>query len=361
MPVQNLPPHDIDTEVSCLASIIVSKDALLKVLGILQSEDFYLEPHRLIFDAVRELDRKAKPVDLISLRHQLVELQKLDRAGGEAYLAKLYQSVATSANAEYYANQIKEYSLRRRLIETSGAVIESCYDISRETSEVLDDAEKMVFQVTERRISTQVQSIQQIVGDAVTRIERLIENKKGVTGLACGYSELDNMLTGFHPSELIIMAARPAMGKTALALNMMVNVAVREKRPVFFFSLEMPSVQLLMRLISIEAMIELQKLRTGFLNNDELRRIYAVADKFSACPMIIDDTPGLTITEIRAKARRASQKERLGIIIIDYLQLITTTTKGERHQQIGEISRGLKLLARELLSHVLIRFRSFRT
>ena len=144
------------------------------------------------------------------------------------------------------------------------------------------------------------------------------------------------------------MAARPAMGKTALALNMMVNVAVREKRPVFFFSLEMPSVQLLMRLISIEAMIELQKLRTGFLNNDELRRIYAVADKFSACPMIIDDTPGLTITEIRAKARRASQKERLGIIIIDYLQLITTTTKGERHQQIGEISRGLKLLAREL-------------
>jgi len=206
----------------------------------------------------------------------------------------------------------------------------------------------MVFQVTERRISTQVQSIQQIVGDAVTRIERLIENKKGVTGLACGYTELDNMLTGFHPSELIIMAARPAMGKTALALNMMVNVAVREKRPVFFFSLEMPSVQLLMRLISIEAMIELQKLRTGFLNNDELRRIYAVADKFSACPMIIDDTPGLTITEIRAKARRASQKERLGIIIIDYLQLITTTTKGERHQQIGEISRGLKLLAREL-------------
>lgn len=348
MPVQNLPPHDIDTEVSCLASIIVSKDALLKVLGILQSEDFYLEPHRLIFDAVRELDRKAKPVDLISLRHQLVELQKLDRAGGEAYLAKLYQSVATSANAEYYANQIKEYSLRRRLIETSGAVIESCYDISRETSEVLDDAEKMVFQVTERRISTQVQSIQQIVGDAVTRIERLIENKKGVTGLACGYTELDNMLTGFHPSELIIMAARPAMGKTALALNMMVNVAVREKRPVFFFSLEMPSVQLLMRLISIEAMIELQKLRTGFLNNDELRRIYAVADKFSACPMIIDDTPGLTITEIRAKARRASQKERLGIIIIDYLQLITTNTKGERHQQIGEISRGLKLLAREL-------------
>lgn len=349
MAQQHLPPHDIETEVSCLASVIISRDALMKVMGILHSEDFYLEPHRVIYDAVRELDRKNKPVDLISLRVQLMEMEMLEKAGGEAALARLYQSVATSANAEYYAQRVKELSLRRRLIETSTRVIENCYDITRDTAELMDEAEKSVFQVTENRITSQVATIQEIVEDAVKRIERLMENKKGVTGIASGYTVLDETLTGFHPSELIIVAARPAMGKTALALNIMNNIVLREKKPVFFFSLEMPSVQLMMRLIAMEAMIELQKLRTGcFLTQDELRRIYAVSDRFRASSMLIDDSPGLTISEIRAKARRASAREPLGLIMIDYLQLISSTSKVDRHQQISEISRGLKLLAREL-------------
>lgn len=347
---QNLPPQDIESEAACLASILISKDALLKVLEILHTDDFYLEQHRLIFDAVRELDRKNSPIDLITIKQLLVNNSQLEKVGGDAFLADIYRTVSTSANAEYYASRIQELSLRRRLISVSTSVVERCYDLGIETSEMLDEAEKQIFEVTERRITSDLVPIEEIVRQTIETINSLYENKRAITGLPSGFKDLDEMLTGFHPAELIIIAARPSMGKTALALNFMNHMVLRSKKPVFFFSLEMPSTHLLMRLICIESMVDAQRIRTGHFSVDEAKKIHQVANKFAQAPIYIDDTPGTTIAEIRAKCRRVAQRESngLGAIIIDYLQLISSNSRADRQQQISEISRGLKLLAREL-------------
>ncbi|MBN1501764.1 MAG: replicative DNA helicase [Spirochaetes bacterium] len=350
---QQLPPQDIDTEASCLAAVLISKEALLRVSDQLVPEDFYLEQHQLIYSAIKELDRKNRPIDLITVKQELVNKNQLEKVGGDAYLAGLYRTVSTSANAESYAHRIKELSLRRKLIEVSTLIIESSYDLSIETPEMLDEAEKKIFEVTDKRITGEFVPIEQIVQETLERINLLFQNKRAVTGLASGFSSIDNMLTGFHESELLILAARPSMGKTALALNFMNSIALKQKKPVFFFSLEMPSVQLLTRLICLEGMVDAQRLRTGHLSVDEMKTIAATAEKFQNAPIVIDDTPGLTISDIRAKARRVAQKESLGIIIIDYLQLISSTSRVDRQQQISEISRGLKLLARELQCPVL--------
>ena len=353
-PQQLLPPYDEEMEVSCLASVMVSKDALLRVISILNSDDFYVEAHRLIYDALCELDRKNNPLDLVSLRAQLTEKGTLELAGGIAYVAKLYQSVAVSTNVEYYAKQIKDLSLRRKLIKTSNEIIVNCHDIKIETSDVLDLSEKMVFDVTSKRLSSEISPISEIVQETTQLIEKSISNKGQVNGTPSGYIDLDNLLTGFHSSELIILAARPGVGKTAFALNIISNVVLQSKMPALFFSLEMPSTQIMMRLLAIDAMVPLSKIRTGFLSQDEVRKLYVSADRFSKSQLIMDDTSGISISEIRAKARQIKQKNNsLGIIVIDYLQLIESTSRIERHLQIGEISRGLKILARELECPVL--------
>ncbi len=345
-----LPPHDIESEAACLASILISRDALLKVLSILNIDDFYLEQHRLIYNSIRELDRKNSPIDLITLKQYLVSQKQFENVGGDAFLADLYQIVSTSANAEYYAQKIQELSLRRKLIEVSTGIVEKSYDLAFEISDMLDNAEKKIFEVTERRITSELKSIEEIVKETIETINILYEQKRSVTGIPSGFKDIDEMLTGFHPAELIIVAARPSMGKTALALNFMNNIVLKEKKPVFFFSLEMPAVHLLMRLICIESMVDSQRIRTGHFSVEEAKKIYQVAGKFSESPIYIDDTPGITIAEIRAKARRIAQREseEMGAIIIDYLQLISSASRADRQQQISEISRGLKLLAREL-------------
>lgn len=350
---QQLPPQDIETEAACLAAVLISKEALLKVMDILSYEDFYLEQHRIIYSSIRELDRKKRPIDLITLKQELVDRNMLDTIGGDGYLADLYRKVATSANAEAYAKRIKELSIRRKLIDVSTSIIENCFDLSVETAEMLDESEKKVFEVTEKRITADHQPIEAIVDETIKRIEMLYEHKQAVTGLSSGFIDIDRTLTGFHPAELIIIAARPSMGKTALALNFMNHIAIHEKKPVFFFSLEMPAAQLLMRLICVEGMIDAQRLRTGHLSNEEMKKIYNTAEKFSSAPIFIDDTPGVTIADIRAKSRRAAQKGPLGCVIIDYIQLINSTSKVDRQQQVSEISRGLKLLARELQCPIL--------
>jgi len=346
--VEQLPPQDNEAEASCLAASLLSRDALLRVLDILHEDDFYQPRHKIIFSSIRELDKKNKPIDLLTLKQHLVDSNNFDRAGGNNYLAELYRMVATSANAEFYARRIKELSLRRSLISVSSQSVEKCHDMTRDTSELLDEIEREVFRVTERRITSEMANMESIVEETMKQIAFLQKNKKLVTGIASGFTGLDVLLTGFHESELIILAARPAMGKTALALNILNNVGLKQAKTSLFFSLEMPAIQLLMRMLCIDSQVEAQRLRTGRLSPEEFNKVNQSARRFSSAPIYIDDTPGLLISDIRAKARRVSQKTPLGLIMIDYLQLISSNSRVDRQQQISEISRNLKLLAREL-------------
>jgi replicative DNA helicase len=345
---QHLPPQDTDSEASCLAALLISKDALLRVLEILQPDDFYLEQHRLVFEAVLDLERKNRPVDLVSIKQQLQDKSSFEKVGGDPFLVSLYRTVSTSANAEYYATRVRELSLRRKLIDVSSGIVERCMDMSRETTDVLDESAQAVFNVTERMQSGDMPDMAQIIESTKSTLIRLFETRKAVTGVPSGFTHLDEMLTGFHPEELLIIAARPAMGKTAFALNILNHISIRSKKPAYFFSLEMPAVQLVMRMIAIESMVELQLMRTGHVSGAQQRLIMQSADNLARCPIYIDDSPNLTVFDIRARARRIASRQPLGIIIIDYLQLISSKLKADRHLQIGEISRGLKLLAREL-------------
>ncbi len=348
MAIETLPPQDVEAEASCLASILLSKEALLKVLEILQPEDFYLDVHRTVYAAVHELEKKGMPIDLITVKQRLIDIREFEKIGGDSALVKLYQTVSTSANAEFYANRVKEFSLRRKLIEVSSEIIEKSYDTSRETQTLLDEVEREIFKVTQRRITSELVGIAEVLRETLETIGYMYETRKPVTGLSSGFIDLDTMLTGFHESELIIVAARPSMGKTALALNIVNHVGLKEKQPVLFFSLEMPATQLATRMLCIEAMIDSQKVRTGNISAEELKKLVQAAGRLEKAPIYIDDTPGLNIFDLRARARRIAQREKVGMVIVDYLQLIASSGRVDRHQQIAEISNALKQLAREL-------------
>lgn len=344
----NLPPQDVEAEASCLASILLSREALLKITGILESDDFYIDSYRMIYEAILSLDKKNLPVDLITLKQQLVDQNQFDKIGGDAAIVELYRSSSTSANAQFYAGRVKELSLRRKLIAVSSDVIDKCYDMSKDTNELVDEVEHDIFRVTDKRITTDFRSINDVLLETMENIESMFETKKPVTGISSGFEDLDSMLTGFHESELIIIASRPSMGKTSLALNIANHIVLKEKKSALFFSLEMPAIQLGMRLLCIEAMIDSQRVRTGHISAEELKRLYSVAGVLEKTPIFIDDSPAISMFELRSKARRMAQKEKLGIIIVDYLQLITSSIKMDRHLQIAEISRSLKQLSREL-------------
>jgi len=348
MTIDRLPPQDVETETACIASALLSREALLRVIEILQPEDFYLEKNRIIFEAISELEKKSLPIDLTMLRQILIDKNTLERVGGNAGLAEVYQSSSTSGNAEVYAKRIKEMSLRRKLIETAEISIEKCFDRSLGTDEVMDEVERDIFKVTEQRITSDYKNIEVIIDSTLEDINTWFRTKKAVTGIESGFIELDEQLTGFQKSDLIIVAARPGMGKTAFALNIMNHAAVRKKIPVLFFSLEMSAKQLALRMLCIEAMVDSQRVRTGVVDPEELKKIFEVSSKLSQSPIYIDDSPSATIMEIRAKARRLAQRIPLGMVIVDYLQLIPSTSKVDRHLQIAEISRLLKQLAREL-------------
>ncbi|HSV97288.1 MAG TPA: replicative DNA helicase [Spirochaetota bacterium] len=348
MAIELVPPQDIEAEASCLSSALLSRDALLKVIEILQPEDFYLDAHREIFGVIVELERKNLPIDLVTVRQRLNDLGRLERIGGDHGLVDIYRTVSTSANAEFYARRIKEMSLRRRLIEVSHEVLEKCHDTARDTYELMDEVERDIFRVTEKRITSDFKNIADVIQETMDNIGRMYETKKAVTGVATGFTGLDEMLSGLHESELIIIAARPSMGKTALALNIANHIVMKEKMPVLFFSVEMPASQLGMRLLCIDAMIDSQRVRTGHISSEELRRLMQSAGRLEKSPLLIDDTPAINIFEIRAKARRVAQKQRLGAIVVDYMQLISSLSRMDRHLQIAEISRSLKQIAREL-------------
>jgi replicative DNA helicase len=344
----NLPPQDVEAEASCLASILLSKEALLKVTGILQPEDFYLDNHRTIFEVILDLDRKGLPIDLITLKQRLQDLNRFEKIGGDGSLVEIYRTVSTSANAEFYARRIRDLALKRKLIDVCTEIIEKSYDTAKDTQELMDDVERDIFNVTERRITTDFKRIADVLEETLADIGQMYETKKPVTGIASGYTRLDQMLTGFHESELIIIASRPSIGKTALALNIANHVVLKLKQPVLFFSIEMPATQLAMRLLCIEAMIDSQLVRTGNISADELKQLVQTAGKLESAPIFIDDTPAINIFELRAKIRRMAQKQKLGLVIVDYLQLISSLSRVDRHLQIAEISRSLKQIAREL-------------
>lgn len=350
MLAEKLPPQDVETEVACLASVLLSREALYRVIEILQPEDFYLDKHRIIYGAILELLQKDLPVDLTTVKQRLVDHKTFEKIGGDPALAELYQSVSTSANAEFYARRIQELSLRRRLIEVSTESVERCYDMSLGTDELLDEVERQIFDVTERRISADFKPIDAVLHETMDNIGHWYETKRVVTGVGSGFRKLDEMLTGFHAAELIIIAARPGMGKTALALNIVNHIALKEKKPVLFFSLEMPATQLGMRMLCIDSKIDSQLVRTGYIKTEEMHKLIETSGRLSRSAIFIDDSPSSTVLQMRAKARRLAQKNKdLGVIVVDYLQLITgTNPRIDRHLQIAEISRFLKQLARDL-------------
>ncbi|HJX60292.1 MAG TPA: replicative DNA helicase, partial [Thermodesulfobacteriota bacterium] len=344
-----LPPQNVEAEQSVLGGILIENDAINKVLEILTPEDFYRDAHRRIYNALINLSARDEPADLITLTNELRNIDQLDAAGGASYITSLIDSVPTAANIEYYARIVKEKSILRQLIQTSTEIITESYQDRSDVESFLDEAERSIFQISENRVRPSFYPIRDIVKQSFKTLERLYEKKELVTGVPSGFKELDQMTAGFQPSDLIIVAGRPSMGKTAFCLNVVQYAAIEKRTPVAVFSLEMSKEQLVIRLLCSEAHVEGTRLRTGFLSEGDWPRLTIAAGNLSDAPIFIDDTAALSILELRAKARRLKADQGLGMVIIDYLQLMRGRTRVEsRQQEISEISRSLKAVAKEL-------------
>jgi len=344
-----LPPQNVEAEQSVLGGILIENDAINKVLEILTPEDFYRDAHRRIYNALINLSARDEPADLITLTNELRNIDQLDAAGGASYITSLIDSVPTAANIEYYARIVKEKSILRQLIQTSTEIITESYQDRSDVESFLDEAERSIFQISENRVRPSFYPIRDIVKQSFKTLERLYEKKELVTGVPSGFKELDQMTAGFQPSDLIIVAGRPSMGKTAFCLNVVQYAAIEKRTPVAVFSLEMSKEQLVIRLLCSEAHVEGTRLRTGFLSEGDWPRLTIAAGNLSDAPIFIDDTAALSILELRAKARRLKADQGLGMVIIDYLQLMRGRARTEsRQQEISEISRSLKAVAKEL-------------
>jgi replicative DNA helicase len=344
-----LPPQNIEAEQSVLGGVLIENDAINKVMEILTADDFYREAHRRIFDGLINLSERDEPADLITLTNELRKINQLDSVGGASYLTSLIDSVPTAANIEYYAKIVKEKSVLRQLIQTSTEIVTQCYEDRGDVETFLDEAERAIFQISEKRVRPSFYSIREIVKQSFKTLERLYEKKELVTGVPSGFKDLDQRTAGFQPSDLIIVAGRPSMGKTAFCLNVAQYAAIEKRIPVAIFSLEMSKEQLVIRMLCSEAHVEGTKLRTGFLSESDWPRLTLAAGNLSDAPIFIDDTAALSVLELRAKARRLNAEHGLGMIILDYLQLMRGRTRVEsRQQEISEISRSLKALSKEL-------------
>lgn len=344
-----LPPQNTEAEQSVLGGVLIENDAINKVMEILTADDFYREAHRRIFDGLINLSERDEPADLITLTNELRKINQLDSVGGASYLTSLIDSVPTAANIEYYAKIVKEKSVLRQLIQTSTEIVTQCYEDRGDVEAFLDEAERAIFQISENRVRPSFYSIREIVKQSFKTLERLYEKKELVTGVPSGFKDLDQRTAGFQPSDLIIVAGRPSMGKTAFCLNVAQYAAIEKRIPVAIFSLEMSKEQLVIRMLCSEAHVEGTKLRTGFLGESDWPRLTLAAGNLSDAPIFIDDTAALSVLELRAKARRLNAEHGLGMIILDYLQLMRGRTRVEsRQQEISEISRSLKALSKEL-------------
>ena len=344
-----LPPQNIEAEQSVLGGVLIENEAVHKVMEILTPEDFYRDAHRKIYDALIDLTERDEPADLITLTNELRKKEHLDSVGGASYVTSLIDSVVTAANIEYYAKIVKEKAILRKLIEASTEIITHSYEDRSDVESLLDEAERAIFEISENRIKPSFYSIRDIVKQSFKTIERLYEKKELVTGVPSGYRELDQWTAGFQPSDLIIVAGRPSMGKTALCLNVAQYAAIEKRIPVAIFSLEMSKEQIVIRMLCSEAQVEGTRLRTGFLSESDWPRLTLAAGNLSDAPIFIDDAAALSVLELRAKARRLNAEHGVGMIVIDYLQLMRGRAKVEsRQQEISEISRSLKALAKEL-------------
>jgi len=345
-----LPPQALDLEEAVLGAMLIDKKGVDEVIDVLQPEAFYKTAHQYIFEAILLLFESTDPIDLLTVSSALRKAERLEAVGGDFYLVQLTQKIASSAHIEFHARIILQKYIQRSLIKISSEIIEKSYKDSTDVLELLDEAESKLYDVTQGNIKKSATSAQNLVIEAKKRIED-IASRGGLSGISSGFDELDKLTSGWQPSDLIIIAARPGMGKTALTLSMARNIAVGRQIPVAFFSLEMSSVQLITRLISAETGLSSEKLRTGKLAQHEWQQLNVKVSDLEKAPLYIDDSPSLSIFELRAKARRLSRLHGIKLIIIDYLQLMTATTNhksGNREQEISTISRNLKALAKEL-------------
>jgi replicative DNA helicase len=345
----HLPPQSIEAEESLLSSILLDNNTLLDVIEILAVADFYRTAHQKIFAAIIDLFDKGEPVDLVTLANNLKEKSQLDAVGGATYLARLVDAVPLAVNAQHYAKIIADKASLRRLIEKANAIAKRCYDDRGNVDDVIDFAEASVFEISERKTSQSFYPISRLIIRNIETLEENQGNKSLVTGVPMGFGLLDNLTSGLQKSDLIILAARPSMGKTALALNIARNAAVDSNIPVAIFSLEMSRDQLSLRMLCAEARLDSSRLRGGFFSMADWHRLTDAAGILSESPIYIDDSPSLSAMEIRAKARRLKMDKNIGLVIIDYLQLMKARAGAERRDlEISEISRSLKALAKEL-------------
>ncbi len=350
VPAGKIPPQNVDAEMSLLGAILIDEETLADISEHVKPKDFYDKRHAVIYDAVMRLYEKNKPVDLLTLTDELKRKKELEEIGGSAYLTELTNYVPTAAHAESYAEIVAQKAVRRRLIKASGEISELGYDENTTTQELLQQAEAELFSVSDQSLKQDLVSIESILTDSFDRMEELHRNKGELRGVRTGYRDLDNMTAGLQRSDLIILAARPAMGKTTLVTNLAYNVATIAKQPVLFFSLEMSKEQLVDRMLADASGVDAWNIRTGNLSDEDFSKLSEAMGEMAEAPIYIDDTPGVSVLEMRTKARRAAHEQPLGLIIIDYLQLMQGSGRsdGNRVQEVSEISRGLKLLAREL-------------
>ena len=350
MELGKVPPHDLEAEQAIIGSMLTDRDAVISAIEILKEEDFYREDNKIIYSAILNLYNRAEPIDIITLKSELKSMGKFEAVGGLEYIVQLPDKVPTTSNVEQYIKIVEEKSMLRALIKTADELITLGYDPTQEVEQVIDTAEKKIFQVMQKKNQKGYSSIKDILVDTFTQLEQLYNQKESITGVPTGFVDLDYRTSGLHNSDLILVAARPAMGKSAFALNIATNAAVRAKVPVAIFSLEMSKEQMTNRILCSEAMVDSAKVRTGKIDDDEWAKLAATSGELSEAGIYIDDTPGISIMEIRAKCRKMKLEKNIGLVVIDYLQLVQGSNKkgGSREQEIAEISRSLKILAKEI-------------
>lgn len=348
-----VPPHDIAAEVSVLGSVLIDSEAIIHVAEILMSDDFYEPAHKIIYDAMVLLFEKRKPIDAVTLASELKKAKNLSEAGGASAIAKLTNEVSTSSNVTHYANIVSEASMRRSIISTSAELGELAFDESVEAKDILDITEQKIFAISQKQDREAFVPIKDTLSESFERLDEMQRNPNSMRGISTGLADLDNILAGFGNSNLIILAARPGMGKTALALNIAQHMAVIERKKVGFFSLEMSKEELVDRLLVSQADIDAWRLKTGRLDQQDFMKLSDAMGVLADADIFIDDKPGMTIFEMRTKARRLTMEHGLDFLVVDYLQLAHGRTRDNRVQEVAEISQGLKNIARELRIPVL--------
>lgn len=347
-PVFKKPPHNIEAEQAVIASLLIDEKAIDKVMPLLHSGDFYHPSHKTIYVSLIELHENNKPLDVVTLVSSLNDKNVMDKAGGIEYVTSMVNSLPNAANVGYYANAVKDKALLRHLIETTSEISELSFNYSGDVGELLDDAEKKIFSLAEFKVKKDIIPLGEIITDTIKRLEMLYERQDEITGVTTGFADLDKVTNGMQSSDLIIIAGRPAMGKTAFCLNIALNAAKLGGKSSAIFSLEMSSQQLVMRLLASEARVDATKLRSGKLNMEDWQNLAAAGGTLNELSLFIDDTPAINVMELRAKCRRIKREHGLDMVIIDYLQLMSGGRSDSREQQISEISRSLKALAKEL-------------